>query len=252
MTPGSRQSRLRNTFMTILLLALSGCTTIPPEQRTEYDPLESVNRPVNEFNLGLDKMTTRPLARGYAAVVPGPARKGIANFFANLLTPRSSLNHFLQGKPKQGFSELGRLVINSTVGIGGLFDVATSAGLEEQREDFGQTAAVWGMPAGPYVVLPFLGPRTLRDALFSPINKIAEPLVHYDNTSVRDKLLVLELIAIRERFLSADKLLQDSKDPYVTLRESYLQNREYQVFDGEPPEDDDFFDEFLDEELPDE
>lgn len=233
--------------VTALLLALSACSTIPPEQRTEHDPWESFNRPVNSFNRGLDKVTTRPLAKVYSTVVPGPARKGVANFFANLAAPKYALNNMLQGKPKRGLSQLGRLVLNSTFGIGGLFDVATLAGLEEHREDFGQTAAVWGVPSGPYVMLPLLGPRTLRDAVLSPLDRISDPLVHYNNTSVRDKLIVLEIITIRERLLATDKFLQDSKDPYVTLRESYLQNREYQVFDGEPPEDDEFFDEFLDE-----
>ena len=163
-------------------------------------------------------------------------------------TPRSSLNNFLQGKPAHGFSELGRFLFNSTLGIGGIFDVATASGMEEYPEDFGQTAAVWGMHDGPYVVLPILGPRTLRDAVFLPLDILADPLVHYENTSVRDKLYGIGIIDLRYRLLAAEKLLQDSKDPYLTVRESYLQNREYQVYDGEPPEDDEFFDEFLDEE----
>ena len=163
------------------------------------------------------------------------------------MAPRSAVNNFLQGKPKQGFSEIGRFLFNSTIGIGGLFDVATANGIEEYREDFGQTFAVWGVPDGPYVMLPFLGPQTLRDAILLPVDIVVDPLFHYNNTSVRDKLYGVRLIDLRYRLLTADKFLDDSKDKYVTMRESYLQNREYEVYDGDPPEDDDFFDEFLEE-----
>lgn len=166
----------------------------------------------------------------------------------NLVTPRSIINNFLQGKPAYGFSELGRFVFNSTLGIGGLFDVATAGGLERHREDFGQTAAVWGVPPGPYVMLPFLGPQTLRNAVLLPIDIASSPLYHYDNSSVRDKLYILRAIEVRERLFAVDRLLEDSKDHYITVRESYLQNREFEVYDGDPPEDDEFFDEFFDDE----
>lgn len=116
-----------------------------------------------------------------------------------------------------------------------------------RSEDIGQTAAVWGVPAGPYVVLPFLGPHTMRDAILRPF-AVSYLLYSYDNTSVRDKLQVLRIIDLRARLLTLEEMLEDSKDPYITLRESYLQNREYEVYDGEPPEDDDFFDEFFDDE----
>lgn len=207
-----------------------------------------MNRPLYSINTGIDKVSTRPLAKGYRKIFPGPVRKGISNFFSNLAAPRSVVNNFLQGKPGRGFSELGRFVFNSTFGIGGLFDIATAGGVEEYPEDFGQTAAVWGIPDGPYVMLPLLGPRTLRDAILLPVDIFANPLFHYDNTSVRDKLYGVRLIDVRYRLLATDKFLEDSKNPYITLRESYLQNREYEVYDGDPPEDDDFFDEFLEEE----
>lgn len=206
-----------------------------------------MNRSLYSLNTTIDKVTTKPLAKGYRAIMPGPVRRGISNFFRNLIAPRSAINNFLQGKPGRGVSEIGRFVINSTVGVGGLIDIATPSGLEEYREDFGQTAAVWGVPDGPYVMLPFLGPQTLRDAVLLPVDIVVDPLFQYDNTSVRDKLYVLRLINLRYKLLAADKFLEDSKDPYVTLRESYLQNREYEVYDGYPPEDDDFFDEFLEE-----
>jgi len=229
-------------------LVLGGCATIPREQRVESDPWESANRPIHAFNTAVDNATLKPIAKGYRAVAPSPVRKGISNFFDNLRTPASAINNFLQAKPGPGFSEIGRFVVNSTVGIGGLIDIAGASGFDDYTEDFGQTAAVWGVPDGPFVMLPFMGPSTLRDAVFMPVDVFATPLYHYDNTSVRDKLYVLRLIDLRYRLLSIEELLADSKDPYVTIRESYLQNREYEVYDGNPPEDDDFYDDFMDEE----
>ena len=121
-------------------------------------------------------------------------------------------------------------------------------GLESHPEDFGQTAAVWGVPAGPYVVIPFLGPQTLRDAVLLPLDLQLDPLYHYDDASVRDRLYVLRLINLRANLLPLDDLLEDSPDPYVTMRDSFLQNREFAIYDGNPPSDDDeFFDEFLEE-----
>jgi phospholipid-binding lipoprotein MlaA len=221
---------------------------MPDDRRNETDPWEPMNRSLFRVNVAIDNATLKPIAKGYRYVLPRAVRKGISNFYRNLTTPRSAVNNFLQGKPANGFNEIGRFLFNSTFGIAGIFDVATSGGMEEYREDFGQTAAVWGVPDGPYVMLPFLGPKTLRDALLSPLDIAADPLYQYDVASVRDRLYVLRLVDLRYRLLVADKLLDDSKDPYVTARESYLQNREYEIYDGDPPEDDDFFDEFLEEE----
>lgn len=229
-------------------LTFSACSSVPPEQRAESDPLESMNRGLYSANTAIDNVSTKPLAKAYRKVIPAPARQGISNFFQNLLAPRSVINNLLQGKPKDSLTELSRFIVNSTIGVGGIFDIATASGLPERREDFGQTAAVWGVPDGPYVMLPLLGPKTLRDALLTPADIFANPMQHYENTSVRDKLQVIRIIDIRYRLFPAEKLLEDSKDPYLTTRESYLQNREFEVFDGNPPEEDDeFFDEFLEE-----
>ncbi len=197
--------------------------------------------------MALDRVTTKPIAKGYRKVVPGPIRRGVSNFFRNLTSPASALNNFLQGKPARGLSEIGRFVFNSTFGIAGIIDIATAGGMEEYHEDFGQTAAVWGIPNGPYVMLPLLGPQTLRDAILMPANVVVDPLYRYENTSVRDKLWGLRLIDLRYRLLPADRFLEDSKDAYVTTRESYLQNREFEIYDGDPPVDDEFFDEFLED-----
>jgi len=234
--------------LVVIALSATACSSIPADQRVESDPWEPLNRPLYSVHTTFDNLTTKPLAKGYRKIMPGPVRKGVSNFFRNLTTPRSIINNLLQGKPKQGFSEFGRLLFNSTLGIGGLIDIASMGGMEEYREDFGQTAAVWGVPDGPFVMLPILGPQTLRDAILMPVNIIVDPLFQYDNSSVRDKLYILRVIDLRYQFLTADKFLESSKDRYITTRESYLQNREYEIYDGNPPEDDDFFDEFLEEE----
>jgi phospholipid-binding lipoprotein MlaA len=238
-------------------LLLAGCASAPADDseqtpvRAEYDPLEPLNRGLYAVNDAVDRVTLKPIARGYKAVVPEFARRGVTNFSRNLFTPRSAVNNFLQGKPGPGFSELGRFIINSTIGIGGLIDVATAQGMPQYDEDFGQTLAVWGIPEGPYLFIPLLGPKTLLDAVATPVNIASDPLYHYDNSSVRDKIYGLRLIDLRMRLLTADTLLEDSKDPYLTLRESYLQNRRFQVYDGNPPsteEEEDLFEEFFDEE----
>ncbi len=247
MSPISWHRRAKGPLAALLFASLSACASVPAEQRAESDPWEPLNRTLFDVNTAVDKVTLKPLAKGYQKVLPRPVRTGITNFFKNLIAPRSMVNNFLQGKPTDGFGEFIRFAVNSTVGIGGIFDIATASGLEARPEDFGQTAAVWGVPNGPYVMVPFLGPQTLRDGLLLPLDIAADPLYQYDNTSVRSKLYGLRLIELRSRILSAEKFIEDSKDLYVTTRESYLQNREYQVYDGNPPEDDDFYDEFLED-----
>ena len=237
-------------FLPLLASALLwGCASTADradDARTEYDPWEPFNRGVFAFNRGLDRALIRPLAKGYEFIVPTFARRGVANFFDNLATPRSALNNFLQGQPGQGFNELGRFFFNSTIGLGGLFDVAEAGGMPRFEEDFAQTLAVWGLPKGAYLMLPVFGPHTVLDTMALPVDIYSDLGVHIDSSSVRSKLHFLRVIDIRVRLLPVDKLLEDSADPYITLRESYLQNREYEIYDGAPPQDDDFYDEFLD------
>ncbi len=210
----------------------------------DYDPWEPLNRNIFAVNDFSDRYLLRPIARGYAAVLPDFAQTGVTNFSRNLRSPGSSLNNFLQGKPRAGFSELTRFLFNSTLGVGGLIDVATIGGLERKQEDFSQTFAVWGVPSGPFLIIPFLGPSTVRGATALPLEFWADPLWHYEVTSVRNKLEILRLINLRANLLSFDRFLEDSKDPYVTLRESFLQNRAFEIHDGDPPMDDDFYDDF--------
>ena len=231
-------------------ILVSGCATLPPGDPVEYDPWEKMNRRLYRFNDAVDSVSLRPIAKGYRKVVPEPVRNGVTNFGRNLGAPRNMLNNFLQGKPRHGFGELARFVVNTTIGIGGIFDIATASGLEARPEDFGQTAAVWGVSSGPYIMIPFVGPKTLRDAVLIPADIQLDLLHHVDESSVRDRLWALRTIDLRHRVLSLEKLLLDSKDPYVTLRESYLQNREFEVYDGDPPveDDDEFYDDFLEDE----
>jgi len=237
---------------TLLFAALlsGGCASAPAGDPVDHDPWEAMNRGLYSFNQGLDKISFRPLAKGYVKVIPAPVRRSVTNFSRNLSTPGSVINNFLQGKPADGIQELGRFVVNSTFGIGGLFDVASLDGLEPNQEDFGQTAAVWGIPPGPFVMLPFFGPRTLRDAVTLPLDIAADPLRYYDDDTIRISLWLLRLTDVRARLLPLEGLLQDSPDRYVTIRESYLQNREFEIYDGDPPveDDDEFYDEFLEEE----
>ena len=188
------------------------------------------------------------MAKGYRKVTPALARQGVGNFFSNLAYPAVIVNNLLQGKAGAALSDTGRLLVNTTVGLGGLLDVASDIGLEEHDEDFGQTLAVWGVPAGPYVVLPFLGPSTLRDAVTRPADAALNGLYYVDDASVRDKLVVLDIIDLRARLLVAESQIESSNDPYLFVRESYLQRREYLIYDGDPPMDDFFEEEFLDEE----
>ncbi|MEM1174452.1 MAG: VacJ family lipoprotein [Pseudomonadota bacterium] len=246
-----------NTLRRFALLAwacalLTGCAGTPSTAKTE-DPLEGVNRSVFAFNTTVDRYTLKPTAKVYRAVLPRFARRGVSNFFQNLATPGSSLNNFLQGKPSAGMSELTRFVFNSTVGIGGLVDVTALSGIEAQTEDFGQTFATWGVPSGPYIYLPFLGPSTALDVASRPFDFFTNPVNYIDDTGTQDKLRVLDIIQIRAQLLAVEGLIEDSEDPYVALREAFLQNREFEIYDGNPPvseEEDDLFNEFFEDEEP--
>jgi len=238
---------VRTGLLLAVAAAMTACASSEQLSNSDADPWEAPNRGIYKFNDAIDRAILKPIAMGYRWIMPSFASRGVTNFSRNLRTPSSALNNFLQGKPRQGLSDITRFLFNSTIGVVGLIDVASAGGLERYEEDFGQTLAVWGVPDGPYVYLPLLGPFTLRDAIALPVNVYTDLLIHYDNSSVRDKLYILRLIDLRARLLTVDRLLDDSKDPYITIRESYLQNRVYQIHDGNPPEDDDFYDDFEEE-----
>jgi phospholipid-binding lipoprotein MlaA len=234
------------------MLALSACAgnipAAPKDQRAEYDPWEPLNRRLSNFNEGFDRVTLKPLAKGYDKVMPEFVKTGVANFSDNLWGPRNIINNFLQGKGSVAGVELVRFLVNTTVGIGGLFDVAGASGVDGNPETFGETFAVWGIPDGPYVVIPLLGPRTLGGAVGIPFNFLSDPLWHVDDSTVKWTIYGIRYVDVRRRLFPAEALIEDSYDRYLAVRESFLQNWQFRVHDGDPPEDDDFYDEFLDEE----
>jgi len=217
----------------------SGANDSAAEDRdTSRDPLEGFNRAMYTFNDKFDRYLLKPVAKGYHAITPTPVRKSISNFFGNLHDPGIMLNNLLQGKPGQAASDLGRFLVNSTVGIAGLFDVATKMGLQKHNEDFGQTLAVWGVGDGPYLVLPFFGPSNLRDGPSLIVDWETYPPNHMEEHSTRDKLLVVEFVDKRAQLLDASDILEQAagQDPYIFVREASRQSRRNQIYDGNPPQ----------------
>jgi phospholipid-binding lipoprotein MlaA len=236
---------LRAIRVTALLSAtlLTACATTPGGQlAAERDPWEKTNRSVYTFNRSLDKAAVKPATKVYRAVVLKAAQRGITNFFNNVDEPFSFINAMLQGKVDQAFRTFGRFAINTTLGVGGLADHATDMGLPEEPEDFGQTLAVWGVKSGPYVMLPFFGPSTLRDAVGFGVERVGDPYRIGLNEAHLDTLETigvtgLELADTRSYVMdTADPLLEGSADEYATVKSAYLQYRWNLIHDGAPPE----------------
>ena len=198
------------------------------------DPLEDLNRKTYEFNEKLDSTILKPTAELYSKFPP-KVKQGVTNFFNNLEEIDTSVNQLLQGKPKKSLNDFTRFVINSTIGIGGLFDVASKMGLERHEEDFGQTLAVWGVPEGPYIMLPFLGPSTLRDTASRPVSSFLSVTFHMTDTDVNIALKSVDALETRERLLDVESLM--SGDKYSFVRDAYMQSMEYEIKDGIDVED---------------
>lgn len=226
-------SRLKTALIVVALAAaLGGCAT----SGNQKDPVEGFNRAMFAVNEGLDTVLIKPVAQGYDAVLPGPVRTGVTNFFGNIADLFIGVNNLLQGKPDQAVSDLGRVLINSTIGILGLFDVASGAGLEKHEEDFGQTFGRWGVGDGAYVVLPFFGPRTLRDTAGLVLDMKADPVANIDHVPTRNSLLALRIVDTRADLLPADKVIEEAAlDKYSYVRDGYLQRRRNLIHDGNPP-----------------
>lgn len=222
-------------------LALAGCaaTSGPADDHSAaVDPLEPFNRSVHAFNDTVDQAVLRPVAKGYETVVPEPVRFAVGNFFGNLADVWTAVNQLLQGKPIEATSDLYRVLINSTLGLAGVVDLASAIGIEKHHEDFGQTLAVWGVPSGPYLVLPFLGPSTLRDAPARAVDIVADPLREIDSHGRRNNLWLTRVIDDRSRLFSAERLLDGAAlDKYSFTRDAWLQRRRNLVHDGNPPVD---------------
>lgn len=236
--------RLIFTYTVIIsILLLSGCATTYDGDIDNNDPLESFNRASYGFNSAIDKTVLKPVAKGYDAVFPDPIKIAVSNFFANLDEIPTILNDILQGKISDAFSDSGRFIINTTLGLAGFIDVATDLGLEQHDEDFGQTLGVWGIESGPYLVLPLLGPSTVRDTIGSPVDSYVSLKRDIDHIRTKNTLYAMDLIDLRYRLLAIDDQLEDALDEYSFVRDAFMMRREYIVYDGDPPEDEDLYDE---------
>ena len=209
---------------------------------TETDPLKDLNQKTHNLNQTLDLQVASPVARFYKRITPDFIEIGVTNFTQNVEDLSIGFNNILQGKIKSGFSDLGRFTLNSTIGIGGFLDIATDMGLEKHDEDFGQTLAVWGVPDGPYLVLPGLGPSTVRDTLAMIPDAFLTPLWLIDHDRTSYSLTAIDLIDTRARYLGLESVVIG--DEYLFYRDAYLQSRQFEIKDGEIEDDFDDFDDF--------
>lgn len=201
----------------------------PAQSPTAYDPWEKFNRKVHAFNNVVDRAVARPLARAYVAAVPRPVRLGVGNFFDNLRQPLTMVNQLLQGRPRDATQTFGRFLLNSTVGIGGIFDPASDLKMKRRSEDFGQTLGTWGWRRSRYVELPFFGPRTIRDVFGMAGDMPLSPVRQIEDDKTRIFLQGLNLVDTRAQLLSLDSLREGAVDDYALVRDSWLQRRNYQI-----------------------
>lgn len=213
------------------VLALAACAS----PANHYDPLESVNRPIYQFNVAADRVFLKPVAKAYRAVTPQFVQTGVHNFYENIDDVFTVINGALQGKAKQAGSDTLRVLLNTTVGVVGLVDVASHVGLEKHDEDVGQTLGYWGVGSGAYIMLPFMGPSTVRDMAHFPLRFALSPIGEVEYIPLRNTLYGLSLVDTRAQLLDYDALLDDAFDPYAFVRDSYLQQRYNKVWDGKPP-----------------
>ena len=214
---------------------LGGCATTANNPK---DPYEGFNRAMFAVNEGLD-VVIKPVAKGYDTVAPAPVKTGIGNFFGNLQDIWTAFNNFLQGKGGSGLSDVGRVLINTTLGIGGVFDVASEMGFEKHAEDFGQTLGKWGVADGPYLYWPLIGPRTTRDTVGFAIDSYADPVWTVDHVPTRNSLVGVRFVDVSDSLLPSDKVVEEAAfDKYVYIRDAYLQNRRSEIHDGNVPKED--------------
>ena len=232
----------KNINITIILSLLFSTSLVFSDEVN--DPFENLNRKTFEFNEKMDEKIAKPIAQTYSQLPP-KIKKGVSNFFDNLEEVDTFVNQLLQGKPKESINDLTRFLINTTIGLGGFIDVASKMGLERHEEDFGQTLAVWGVGQGPYIMLPILGPSTLRDTLSRPVSSFLSVTFHMTETDVNIALKGMDAIETREKLLDVEALL--SGDKYAFVKDAYIQSIYYETKDGVDVEDDfiDDMDDFL-------
>jgi phospholipid-binding lipoprotein MlaA len=232
------QKTLKTIAMAWAVVTAAGCAHVPAEE--PRDPLEPVNRAVYKFNDKADHYVLRPVAKEYVAVVPQPVRTGVNNFLNNLGYPKTIVNDLFQAKFKQSASDLGRLLLNTTAGVGGIVDVATDTGLPRHDEDFGQTLGYWGVGEGWFLMLPLFGPSTIRDAAGLIADRPMNPTwwLDGDHDWLAWSITGVSAINLRANLLDADKILDQQLDRYIFIRTAYLQQRQSLVYDGNPPPED--------------
>jgi len=217
----------------LLAATLAGCATTGGNPA---DPLEPFNRAMFGFNDAVDRAVIKPVAKGYRAVVPGIVRTGVSNFFSNLEDVWILVNNVLQGKFQDGFGDFGRVFINSTLGVAGIFDFASDMGIQKHNEDFGQTLGRWGVGSGAYLVLPILGPSTVRDGFGFLLDTKADLVFYIDGVRVHNSLYVTHKISDRTNLLDASSVVEEAAlDKYSFVRDYWLQRRRNLVYDGNPP-----------------
>ena len=226
-----------NTLAVVVLLLVTGCATGP--YSNPKDPLEPMNRSISDFNDTLDDNILKPVATGYRDYTPDLIQTGVRNVFNNLSDISATVNNGLQLKGRQTASSFMRVVVNTTFGIYGVFDVATAIKLERYPEDFGQTLGFWGVRSGPYVVLPLLGPSTVRDTAGLPVDLSLDPVSNVSDSTLRTEAQVLRIVDKRSNYLAAGNMLNEASiDKYAFLRDAYLQRRRSLIYDGNPPDED--------------
>ena len=239
----SKASKFLKIGVVAITLLITGCATTQSESHVN-DPFEGYNRVMHSFNDTVDKNVLKPVAQGYDFVMPAPASKGVSNFFSNLNEITVIINDVLQFKMMQAFEDTSRFAINSTIGIVGLVDVASDFGFKKNNEDFGQTIGAWGISPGPYLVLPFLGPRDVRDTVGLVGDFYTAPVTHVQGPDARNPIMATRIIDDRANLLKAEKVLNEAAiDEYAYIRDAYLQRRQNLVHDGNPPEEFDVFSE---------
>lgn len=227
--------KLKRLLLLGLLAGMVGCASIPAGvEPSPHDPWEPFNRSVFEFNEGLDAYLLKPVVAGYRFVLPEFVRDGIYNFFSNYSDIYTALQNLLQGKPDYAFNDLMRVVVNTTFGLGGLIDMATPGGLPKHKEDWGQTFGVWGIPSGPYVVLPFFGPSSVRDTFGTVADLESDYLFRLlPDVALRNSITGLRVVNARNTYYEAGDLLDGAAiDKYSFMRDAYIQRREYQINEG--------------------
>ena len=232
-----RHRRLGGFFACLLLIGASGCATTGGNVNPR-DPYEPFNRSVDRFNDTVDRYALKPVAQGYQKVVPEPVRLIVTSFFSNLDDLYTGANNLLQFKPKAALIDVSRFVVNSSLGFFGFADVASAIGMPKHNEDFGQTLGYWGVQSGPYLVIPFLGPSTVRDAPSRAVDIYSSPQNFYDLSSREGNIAWgLRLVSARAALLEAEKVIDGAAlDRYSLIRDGWLQRRRNAVYDGEPPD----------------